>query len=209
MSLRFLRILVPCLLVPLPWTILIVSPALSVAQETRSDEELSPSVKSQVDSETPPSAKQEGRDPKGDAKAESSGGGEGANGGTTGPDASNPLKKDENVPPLWQLLLVGVIGGAMPDLLRVLKWSQTAADSRGVAPYKDFGFWISLVIHIALGPAAVWIFGPTTLTQAVAFGYSGPELLSKGVDSATGGANADRAAGRPSSWNQLKVWWSH
>src|SRR5438094_24807 len=85
-------------------------------------------------------------------------------------------KPDMEVP-FGQLVLIGGIGGLLPDALRLLKYFRTAKEDRGANPLADFGTYFGAMLQIGLGLLAVWLFDPTTKIQAAAFGYSAPELL--------------------------------
>src|SRR5262245_26398385 len=86
---------------------------------------------------------------------------------------------------LGQLIALGCIGGALPDVLRLI------AGRHGEAPKYLYSiyFWVSFVLLVALGGAATYVVSlvsPDALAKsghwwisALAVGYSAPSSVSK------------------------------
>ncbi len=72
--------------------------------------------------------------------------------------------------------LVGCLGGLLPDVLRVVKnmYSEKFEDY-----WKRFHFWLGLFFLVGLGGLAAWAAGAEDFIEALAYGFSAPELLSK------------------------------
>src|SRR5512143_2378993 len=73
------------------------------------------------------------------------------------------------------LFLLGCLGGALPDLLRILKNRYKA----GLPKYlRTANFWIGLVILIGIGGLTAWILGAASAKDALFYGYASPQVLS-------------------------------
>jgi hypothetical protein len=113
-------------------------------------------------------------------------------------------------------VLCGCIGGALPDVFRLIQGRHGQVPAYLGSPY----FWISLVLLVLIGGATAW--GATSLgvapaaaagpaawgfaetINALAVGYSAPSLLSKLFGEASP-AVRDIAVARPRS---LRGWWA-
>ena len=79
--------------------------------------------------------------------------------------------------PLYQIVLLGAVGGALPDLLRIINARHEPAPD-----YLDrHFFWFSLGLLMLLGAGAACLLDPTRTVDALAVGYSAPSLLSKAL----------------------------
>jgi hypothetical protein len=109
-------------------------------------------------------------------------------------------------------LLLGGIGGLLPTVLRVLSWARTPKEERGPSPFTDVGIYISTFLEIVLGVFAVCVLDPASKIQAVAFGYSAPEFLTRAIAAIQGKKPADRSATpgrRPAvSVGRILRWWA-
>jgi hypothetical protein len=74
-----------------------------------------------------------------------------------------------------QVIVLGCIGGIIPDAIRVAKGRYDAMPGYLKAPM----FWTGLFILVAIGGFAAWLGGASEVKQALAYGYAGPELLSR------------------------------
>jgi len=70
---------------------------------------------------------------------------------------------------------LGVVGGAVPDILRFVKGRYRGFPEWFMRP----GYWVALVVLMALGGAAAWLGGATDWKSAVAMGFTAPEVLSR------------------------------
>ena len=77
---------------------------------------------------------------------------------------------------LWAVVVCGCVGGLLPDVLRLV---NTRYESGPVAYLRSARFWVSLGLLVAVGGFAAWVLGATNPKEAVAYGFSAPELLSR------------------------------
>lgn len=61
---------------------------------------------------------------------------------------------------------------------------------------KSIYFYIGLLVQIAIGGFAAWMLGAAELKQAIMFGFSGPELLTKAFAAIRGDAGEVTAMDR-------------
>ena len=73
------------------------------------------------------------------------------------------------------LFLLGCLGGAVPDLLRIIKNRYKASLPKYL---RSANFWIGLVILIGIGGLTAWILEATTAKDALLYGYAAPQILS-------------------------------
>jgi hypothetical protein len=82
-----------------------------------------------------------------------------------------------------QAILWGCLGGLLPDVLRLIKLKY-----KGAPNYLfDWFFWVSVMLLIGIAALAVYLLSPARVIDAVAIGFSAPEILSKAL-----GARAPR-----------------
>jgi hypothetical protein len=108
--------------------------------------------------------------------------------------------------PLWEAAAAGLLGGLVPDGLRLLN-----ARHDGLPAYlRTWFFWISLAILGALGAAVSALSHPTSLQAAFALGYSAPSIVSalgaKGEPPERGFLAPRAAPGGLVS--QIRRWWA-
>jgi len=72
----------------------------------------------------------------------------------------------------WTYFLIGCIGGLIPDLIRIAK-----SDLTSMPNFRDPRYWIQALVLILLGGVAGVLAKSTQ--EALAFGYSAPEILSR------------------------------
>ena len=103
-------------------------------------------------------------------------------------------------------LLYGCVGGALPDVLRLVEGRHGQVPAYLGSAY----FWLSLVLLVALGGVAAIVLtggGPVEPIKALAIGYTAPSVVSKLLSNGTGSPRGvDRALARPRS---LRGWWSN
>jgi hypothetical protein len=116
---------------------------------------------------------------------------------------------------LYQTIALGCIGGALPDVLRLI-----AGRHEGAPKYlSSLYFWVSFVLLVALGGAATYavsLVSPEMLAgsanrwiSALAIGYSAPSMISKllsepNLPMPSGVRGAPAPAKR-----SLRGWWAH
>src|SRR5213593_4261251 len=74
-----------------------------------------------------------------------------------------------------QLVLWGCVGGLLPDVVRLIKGRYDKAPGY----LKSFMFWVGLILLVALGGFVTWLAGAKEIKEALAYGYAGPEFLSR------------------------------
>ena len=97
------------------------------------------------------------------------------------------------------IVAFGVVGGIIPDLLRILKYRNKKAIP-GFLKYPMF--WIGLAVMLFLGAFTAWLLDANTPLQAVACGFSAPEILSRAL-----AAQNDRINDRGDQSFDLRGWW--
>jgi hypothetical protein len=115
----------------------------------------------------------------------------------------------------WMAILWGCIGGALPDVFRLIQGRHGQVPTYLGSAY----FWISLVLLVVVGGVTAWgaaslgvtpagaagpaNWGVAETINAVSIGYSAPSLLSKLFSEAP--VTRDIALARPRS---LRGWWA-
>jgi hypothetical protein len=98
---------------------------------------------------------------------------------------------------------LGVAGGALPDVLRIIKQRYTGFPEWLAQP----GYYVGLLLLLALGGLAAWLGGATEWKSALAMGFTAPEVISRLVsaqgDATRGGWTRGMFAGFP-----LRSWWA-
>lgn len=76
-----------------------------------------------------------------------------------------------------ETILWGCVGGLLPDVLRLI--GQRYQEP----PYylKRWFFWFSLMLLVVVAGVAVHLLAPTRIIDAVAIGFSAPEILSSAL----------------------------
>jgi hypothetical protein len=108
--------------------------------------------------------------------------------------------------PIWEAAGIGLVGGWVPDGLRLLN-----ARHDGLPSYlRTWFFWISLAVLGLLGGVVSVLSHPSSVQVAFALGYSAPSIVSalgaKGEPLRKGFA-ADRTV-RRSLVADVRRWWS-
>ncbi len=97
------------------------------------------------------------------------------------------------------ILACGLVGGLIPDLLRFVKYKYKK-DFPSYLRYPTF--WIGLVVSLALGALTAWLLSATTPLQAIACGFSAPEILSRVL------SKRATAVDRGPDEFDLRKWWA-
>src|SRR5512141_1218816 len=103
------------------------------------------------------------------------------------------------------LFLLGCLGGAVPDLLRIIKNRYKASLPKYM---RSANFWIGLVILVAIGGLTAWILEADSAKAALLYGYASPQVLSNLAGSFLSG-RTDRGVpdpNRPPTMD-LPQWW--
>ena len=102
------------------------------------------------------------------------------------------------------MLVYGALGGLIPDAIRLVRSRHDPA----LPPYlKSAGFYLGLVFCVVLGALASWMLGATDVRQALACGFSAPEILTRLLSKTDGvprSALEPAVARRPMA---LREWW--
>src|SRR5687768_15305792 len=105
----------------------------------------------------------------------------------------------------WSLIAFGCVGGLFPDILRII---QNRHDTARLEYLRTFGFWGALVLLIAIGGFLSWLLGAADVKQALAYGFGGPEILSKLLGGiASGGVDRGVDRGVGDGRVGLLSWW--
>lgn len=70
---------------------------------------------------------------------------------------------------------LGCLGGALPDILRAVKLRYQPAPQY----LRRWFFWISLAVLVVMGGVVTHFVHPESAVAALSVGFSAPELLSK------------------------------
>jgi hypothetical protein len=111
----------------------------------------------------------------------------------------------------YQTIVLGCIGGALPDILRLI------AGRHGEAPKYLFSvyFWVSFVLLVVLGGSAIYVVhlvspevlsgSPHRWISALAIGYSAPSMVSKLLSEPD---PSMRSSVRGPATRSLRGWWA-
>jgi hypothetical protein len=100
-----------------------------------------------------------------------------------------------------ELIVWGCIGGALPDILRIL-----AARHRKMPIYLRHAFyWTSLTVLAGIGGLAAYLIQPNKPIQALAMGYSAPSIFSTALG---GSIRVDQARRKDQQPNDLNLEYS-
>lgn len=101
---------------------------------------------------------------------------------------------------LTQTLGLGIVGGLLPDIIRVVRDRHNTE----LPPFlKTAKFYLSLTLLAALGAFAAWLLDAASYKDAVIYGFTAPEALSKLAG--TSAKDADRGHGQRTM--TLREWW--
>ena len=103
------------------------------------------------------------------------------------------------------MLVYGALGGLIPDAIRLVRSRHDPA----LPPYlRSAGFYLGLVVCAVLGALAAWMLGAADIRQALACGFSAPEILTRLLSRTDGvpkSALGPAGAARPMA---LRDWWA-
>lgn len=71
------------------------------------------------------------------------------------------------------LIIYGLVGGALPDIIRIIKGKQDQMPTY----FKNGFFYLGVVLQIAVGGFVVHLLKPTNELQAVLIGYAAPSIF--------------------------------
>jgi hypothetical protein len=100
---------------------------------------------------------------------------------------------------IGQLIVWGCVGGALPDVVRIIRGRYSDMPGYLRAPM----FWFGLLLLIALGGFVAWLGAAKEIKEALAYGYGGPEVLSRLLSVKDSGSAADRGVGE---FRLLQAW---
>ncbi|MBW8727998.1 MAG: hypothetical protein JF625_23000 [Inquilinus limosus] len=100
-----------------------------------------------------------------------------------------------------EIFALGCLGGALPDVLRLIKGRHDGAPQF----LRDWFFWLMFADLVLLGGAAALLGRADEAMEAVAFGFTAPEVVSR----AFGGGRSDLLS-RPDGglMQRLRWWWA-
>lgn len=89
----------------------------------------------------------------------------------------------------WTIAALGCLGGAVPDLLRLIKGRHEGAPQY----LGHWFFWVMFAVLVAGGGLCAVLLGAKDYQSALALGFSAPEILSRlaassGTDRGSGGS---------------------
>lgn len=104
------------------------------------------------------------------------------------------------------MILLGCLGGILPDILRLIK---NRYEIKVPEYFKSVFFWISLFLMVIVGGLAAWLLEANNAKQALAYGFSAPEILSKLFGKLAEGADRgdEKQEGKKVS-SDLFAWWN-
>lgn len=76
----------------------------------------------------------------------------------------------------YTIFVLGCIGGLLPDILRIVN-NRHERDLPEYFGYKNF--WLSIVLLTLLGGFAAYLLGAADVKQALAYGFTAPEIFSR------------------------------
>ncbi len=74
-----------------------------------------------------------------------------------------------------EFLLYGLIGGAIPDLLRIINNRYQLSLP---AYLKSINFYLGFIFLLVLGMVTVQLLEANSITEALSYGYSAPQVIS-------------------------------
>jgi hypothetical protein len=92
-------------------------------------------------------------------------------------------------------IALGAVGGLLPDAIRFAKQRQEGFPEW----FRKIGYWVGLLVLVALGAFAAWLGQATNWQSALAMGFGAPELISRVLGSEKA---QDRGNGFP-----VRRWW--
>jgi hypothetical protein len=101
------------------------------------------------------------------------------------------------------LAVYGALGGMLPDALRLIRGRYEP----GVPAYfKSPMFYVGLALCIAAGATAAHILAAHSVKEALAYGFSAPELLTRLLTTPSPSNATSRRAGRSGPRSLRELW---
>lgn len=110
--------------------------------------------------------------------------------------------------PIPDVIWLGLLGGIIPDALRVI---NDRHNPEVPTYFKSVKFWIGVFLLMGLGALVNWLVAPSTAVQAILTGYSAPSIFSKLAAKAETDSVGDKGiVNTPStdSGFSMRRWWS-
>ena len=111
-----------------------------------------------------------------------------------------------------EVLLLGMVGGLLPDVIRLVRERH---DPAVPAFLKSPKFYLSLTLGLLLGGFAAWLLQAGTTKDAVIYGFAAPELMTRLASSGStapedGAFRGETPPPPPESQAQtsLRSWWA-
>jgi hypothetical protein len=94
----------------------------------------------------------------------------------------------------------GFLGGALPDVIRIAKGRyETELPKHLTSP----NFYLGFIFLVLLGGGAAWLGSASDVKAALAFGFAGPEFISRSFSGRT-----PITMGEARGLTTLSRWWS-
>jgi hypothetical protein len=94
----------------------------------------------------------------------------------------------------WKIILLGVAGAVVPDVLRFINGRFEAAP----AWVKSAHYWAAAIVLAALGGAVAYFLDPTRAVDALAAGYAAPSIVGSLLGRTDGGPPSIKTGGNVS-----------
>jgi hypothetical protein len=78
----------------------------------------------------------------------------------------------------WHMVGLGCAGGAIPDILRLIKGRYNLEIPRY---WRTANFSIGFALLVVLGGLAAWLGGASRIAEALAFGFGAPEFITRSL----------------------------
>jgi hypothetical protein len=75
----------------------------------------------------------------------------------------------------WTFVVFGAFGGLLPDVIRFVKGRHEGFPGW----FRKKGYWVALILLVALGGIVAWLGEATSWKAAVAMGFSAPEIITR------------------------------
>ena len=76
----------------------------------------------------------------------------------------------------WTIIILGCVGGAIPDAIRIIQGRHKTELPDYVG---SLNFLIGLLLLVLLGGFAAWLGAAKEYKEALAYGFAAPELVSR------------------------------
>jgi hypothetical protein len=104
-----------------------------------------------------------------------------------------------------EYIIYGCIGGLFPDILRIIKNRYEPSLPNYL---KSGNFYLGLVLLILLGGFLVYLKAPEDIIEALAIGYSGPQIFSSLTASVLAKKDSnEETRGLGNTFHFISRWW--